>query len=159
MKPSKPLLIIFCLGLLIFNGWNDHLKADAPVTPPSLQDTDQIVIHIVRTGWRLKLNADGSGKLIFGSNPFDLAAIPSGAFDFSEIYNSLLLRLQSNPVDASSVGVAFRKSGEKTATTLYTNNEAALIHIFTIAKQRAQPIDTSRFDQLLKNKPFFPQPH
>jgi len=104
----------------------------------------------------LEIRKDGSGSLIFGSNPTDVAIIAKGSLKPQEIYNALAPTLQVISTGPNSIAVTLRKAGEVSASALYSNNRAVIDAIFDTAKTSAKPINKARFEQLLRETPVRP---
>lgn len=122
-----------------------------PVIPP-YEQIQQLSISGSQ-GWRLTVQSNGSGRLVFGSNPLDVANIPSGSLDVRGFYDAVAPTLQTNSPGTKCFSVTLRRAGDVSVNALYTSNEAAVSKIFAAAKTHAKAVDEARFDALVKDHP------
>lgn len=120
---------------------------------PSLDQTREIWIHSMDSGWMLRVWPDGSAYLQNGSLMEDGAKCPAGTFAFSDMHAFLVPRLKEGR-KAGDVSVAIVREGTFSTTCQYIN-ELETKPSFVKAQQSCTPVwDKDRFAMLLKKFPF-----
>ena len=128
--------------LLCFCG----LRAAEPDTIESFSVT-------TTSGWILRINRDGSGRLQFGSSPMDATLIPKGACDFSSTVSRLTEATQGE-AGSKVVAVAFRKQNEVSVTTIPLAKPEVGFNLLKTMSEKATPLDKVRFAELMNSRPF-----
>ncbi len=128
---------------------------DSAAEVPAFDQIQRITI-LTATDWRLDIEMDGSGRLIFGSNPMDVSLIPGGTVKPRAIYDMLAPTLQAKPSDTASIAVSLRKPGQISVTALYSDKVAEVTELFATASKAGRPLEKERFESVLKQAPPFP---
>ena len=120
---------------------------------PSLDQTREIWVHSMDSGWMLSVRPDGSAYLQNGSLMEDGAKCPAGTFAFSDMHAFLVPRLKEGRKEGD-VSVAIVREGTFSTTCQYIN-ELEVKPFFVKAQQSCTPVwDKDRFAMLLKKFPF-----
>jgi hypothetical protein len=132
------------------------LFAEDEIVPPLKQLSE---ISVDSNGaWFVDIRPDGSGRIQFGQQYRGWGVFPKGSFSFEEIYNQLKPALQKEGNIREFVGVAMRRPGQVTVSSVYLKDENIALKIyrkaFAKAGDYASPGSRAGMDQTLKKCPF-----
>lgn len=106
-----------------------------------------------KSGWSLRIFADGSGQFGYGSSAFDFVRIPAGTYDFPTVYRNMRRIVQPDGNIREYEAVSFRRVGSRVATAEYTKEVAVLRPLFEAGRRAGQSFTETRLEELWKDRP------
>lgn len=106
-----------------------------------------------KSGWMLRIFADGSGNLSYGPSAIDFVRIPAGTYDFPAVYRDMrrIVRPEGNSRDYEAV--SFLYVGGRTATTAYTKEVTVLRPLLETGRRAGESFSETRLEELWKDHP------
>jgi len=106
-----------------------------------------------KTGWSLRIFADGSGQFGYGSSAFDFVRIPAGTYDFPVVYRDMRKIAQPEGNIREYEAVSFLRVGAHVATTKYTKEAAVLRPLLETGRLAGEASPGNRLEELWKERP------
>jgi hypothetical protein len=125
--------------------------ADDRIPPLSLVADIRLGVY---PGWSLSISPDGSAVIGYGSSAFDFVSVPTGTFNFGQIYESLATQVRPYLGNMrESFTVVFRQRDATISDALYIDNADLVLDLFKTAKQNCVLPGRARIDELWERQP------